>query len=103
DQEEHDVCAFLGDPATHGTDRVDIVETHIARVFLAGDDAYKLRKRVCLRFVDFSTLHARHTAAEREMELNRPHAPDIYLGLVPIMRLDGRLHLGGRGEIVEWA
>ncbi len=105
DDEEREICAFLSDPASYGNDAqsVDVVETHIARVFLAGDDAYKLRKRVHLRFVNFSTLHSRHSAAVREMEINRPHAPNIYLGLVPIMRDEGRLHLGGRGEIVEWA
>jgi len=105
DNEEREICAFLRDPASYGLggERVDVVETHIARVFLVGEDAYKLRKRVHLRFVDFSTLHARHAAAVREMEINRPHAPGIYLGLVPIMRDEGRLQLGGRGEIVEWA
>jgi aminoglycoside phosphotransferase family enzyme/predicted kinase len=105
DDEEREICAFLSDPASYGNgaQSVDVVETHIARVFLAGDDAYKLRKRVHLRFVNFSTLHSRHSAAVREMEINRPHAPNIYLGLVPIMRHEGRLHLGGRGEIVEWA
>jgi aminoglycoside phosphotransferase family enzyme/predicted kinase len=105
DDEERDVCAFLRDPAAYGAgDKpVEVVETHIARVFLVGDDAYKLRKRVHLRFVNFSTLHSRHAAAVREMEINRPHAPHIYLGLVPIVRVDGRLQLGGHGEIVEWA
>jgi aminoglycoside phosphotransferase family enzyme/predicted kinase len=105
DDEERDVCVLLRDPATYGAGdkRVEVVETHIARVFLVGEDAYKLRKRVHLRFVDFSTLHARHAAAVREMEINRPHAPNIYLGLVPIVRTDGRLQLGGQGEIVEWA
>jgi aminoglycoside phosphotransferase family enzyme/predicted kinase len=106
DEEERSICAFLRDPSTYGAgeQKVEVVETHIARVFLVGDDAYKLRKRVHLRFVDFSTLHARHAAAVREMEINRPHAPNIYLGLVPIVRTeDGRLQLGGRGEIVEWA
>jgi aminoglycoside phosphotransferase family enzyme/predicted kinase len=105
DDEERDVCALLRDPATYGAgdNPVEVVETHIARVFLVGDDAYKLRKRVHLRFVDFSTLHARHAAAVREMEINRPHAPNIYLGLVPIVRTEGRLQLGGQGEIVEWA
>jgi aminoglycoside phosphotransferase family enzyme/predicted kinase len=105
DDEEREICAFLRDPASYGTGAatVDVVETHIARVFLVGDDAYKLRKRVHLRFVNFSTLHARHAAAVREMEINRPHAPHIYLGLVPIMRHEGKLSLGGRGEIVEWA
>ena len=105
DDEEREICAFLSDPASYGNgaQSVDVVETHIARVFLAGDDAYKLRKRVHLRFVNFSSLHSRHSAAVREMEINRPHAPNVYLGLVPIMRHEGRLHLGGRGEIVEWA
>ncbi len=105
DEEEREICAFLSDPATYGggDQRVDVVETHIARVFLVGEDAYKLRKRVHLRFVNFSTLHARHAAAVREMEINRPHAPNIYLGLVPVMRHEGRLQLGGRGEVVEWA
>lgn len=106
DDQERDICAFLRDPASHGdgTQPVEVVETHIARVFLVGSDAYKLRKRVHLRFVDFSTLHARHAAAVREMEINRPHAPNIYLGLVPIVRSEeGRYQLGGYGEIVEWA
>lgn len=106
DDEEREICAFLRDPAAYGggAARVDVVETHIARVFLVGEDAYKLRKRVHLRFVNFSTLHARHAAAVREMEINRPHAPHIYLGLVPIVRTpDGRLQLGGRGEPIEWA
>jgi len=105
DEEERQICAFLRDPATHGdgSQPVDVVETHIARVFLVGEDAFKLRKRVHLRFVDFSNLHARHAAAVREMEINRPHAPSVYLGLIPVMRGDdGRLNLGGRGRIVEW-
>jgi aminoglycoside phosphotransferase family enzyme len=81
-----------------------VVETHIARVFLAGEHAYKIKKRVHLRFVDFSTLQARHDASVREMEINRPHAPHMYLGLVPIVRRpDGGLQLGGEGEAIEWA
>lgn len=106
DDEERQICAFLRDPAAYGAgdQPVDVVETHIARVFLVGEHAYKLRKRVHLRFVDFSSLHARHAAAVREMEINRPHAPNIYQGLVPVVRTeDGRLQLGGRGDIVEWA
>ncbi|MFA5900681.1 MAG: AAA family ATPase [Hyphomicrobium sp.] len=106
DDEERDICAVLRDPATYGAgdQPVEVIETHIARVFLVGEDAYKLRKRVHLRFVDFSTLHARHAAAVREMEINRPHAPNIYQSLLPIVRTeDGRLQLDGRGDIVEWA
>jgi aminoglycoside phosphotransferase family enzyme/predicted kinase len=104
DDEEREICTFLKDPATHGGGPVDVVETHIARVFLAGEHAYKIKKRVHLRFVNFSTLKARHDASVREMEINRPHAPRIYLGLVPIVRgPEGSLQLGGEGEALEWA
>jgi aminoglycoside phosphotransferase family enzyme/predicted kinase len=104
DDEEREICTFLKDPATHGAGPVDVVETHIARVFLAGEHAYKIKKRVHLRFVDFSTLKARHAASVRELEINRPHAPRMYLGLVPIVRgPEGRLQLGGEGEALEWA
>jgi uncharacterized protein len=42
--------AFLSDPANYhaGVERVDIVETHISRVFLAGERAYKLKRAVKL-------------------------------------------------------
>lgn len=98
--------ALMRTPSTYGQsiERVDVIETHIGRVFLAGDEAYKVRKRVHLRFVDFSTLNARHAAAIREIDLNQPHAPHIYLGMVPIVRMpDGSLHLGPGGDPVEWA
>lgn len=106
DDEEAEVVALMRTPSTYGAsiERVDVIETHIGRVFLAGDEAYKVRKRVHLRFVDFSSLNARHAAAIREIELNQPHAPHIYLGMVPIVRMpDGSLQLGPGGEPVEWA
>ena len=42
--------------------KVEIRETHISWVFLAGDRAYKLKKPVALEFVDYST-----AARRREM------------------------------------
>ena len=106
DAEEREVVALMRTPGSYGpsVERVDVVETHIARVFLAGEEAFKVRKRVHLRFVDFSTLLSRHSAAIRELELNGPHAPHLYLGLVPIVRTaEGHLQLGGQGEPIEWA
>lgn len=40
------VVAFLSDPASFGPDvaRIDIIETHISLVFLAGNRAYKLKR-----------------------------------------------------------
>jgi aminoglycoside phosphotransferase family enzyme/predicted kinase len=54
--------------------------------------------------MDFSTLEKRRAVCAREVEVNRRFAPELYLGIVPIARgPDGRLQLGGEGEIVEWA
>jgi len=104
--EEREIAAFLSDPATYQgrVAHVDVVETHIGRVFLVGDEVYKIKKRVNLPFVDFSALENRRRAAARELEINRTHAPQIYLGVVPIVRRDsGRLALSGEGRIVDWA
>lgn len=103
---EDEVTALLSNPATYPEvpARVDVIETHCARVFLAGAEAYKVKKHVRLPFLDFSTLEQRHRATSREVEINQPHAPAIYLGLVPITRdTSGALALGGQGQAVEWA
>ncbi|PWE18133.1 hypothetical protein DDZ18_00515 [Marinicauda salina] len=97
--------AFLGDPATHpGAETVERIETHGAVVFLAGDAAWKVKKPVDLGYLDFSTLEKRRAACEREIELNRPAAPQIYLGVSAITRQpDGRLAIDDGGEVVECA
>lgn len=61
-----------------------VSETHSAVVYFAGDYAYKLKKPVRLDFLDFSTLAARALACQRETELNRRFAPDVYLGVAEV-------------------
>ena len=56
--------------------QVEVVETHISWVLLAGDFAYKLKKPVKLPFLDFSTLALRQQACQDELRLNRRLAPD---------------------------
>lgn len=98
------VFAFLGDPASYGiAGPVRRIDTHGAVVFLAGEDAYKVKRAVRHPFMDFSTLARRRAACEAEIAVNRPNVPEIYRGVVPITRADGRLALGGTGEVVEWA
>jgi aminoglycoside phosphotransferase family enzyme len=98
------VAKFLGAPETYGVGRVERIDTHGALVFLAGDRAYKIKRAVKYPYMDFSTLERRRLACEREVELNRRTAPDLYLGVRPIVRArDGRLSFDGPGEIVEWA
>lgn len=98
-RDEAEVTAFL----TALTGRPPI-ETHISRVFVAEDRVWKVKRPVRLSFLDFSALATREHFCRRELELNAPHAPGLYRGLVPIVRRpDGALAFGGEGEVVEWA
>jgi aminoglycoside phosphotransferase family enzyme len=45
-------------------------ETHISAVFVGGDTVWKLKKAVCLPFLDFTTLDAREHFLRRELEIN---------------------------------
>ena len=99
------VAAFLTDPATYGQacGRVERIDTHGAMVFLAGERAYKVKRAVRFPYMDFSTLELRRLACQREIELNRRTAPELYIGAVPITRAaGGGLVLDGTGEAVEW-
>ena len=68
-----------------------VSETHSAVVYFAGDRAFKLKKPVSLGFLDFSTAEARAAACQREVELNRRFAPDVYLGVVQVRDPAGRV------------
>jgi hypothetical protein len=105
ERQQAEAVAFLADVASFGLSRgsVETISTHGATVFLAGDRAYKIKRAVRFPYMDFSTLPRRKAALERELEINRPNAPSLYLGLVPLTRSgDGQLGLGGSGEVVEW-
>ncbi len=79
------------------------IETHISAVFVGRDDAFKLKKAVSIPLIDFSTVARREGFARRELELNRPGAPDIYREVLPVTRgADGALRLGGAGQPVDW-
>ncbi|WGY04519.1 phosphoenolpyruvate synthase [Nocardioides sp. QY071] len=56
-------------------------ETHSGTVILLGELAYKVKKPVRLGFLDFSDRATRQRVCEREVELNRRLAPDVYLGV----------------------
>lgn len=84
---------------------VQVIETHISRVFLAGQFAYKVRKPVKFDFVDFSTPQARHADCEAELRLNRRFAPALYLDVLPIVagKTPGAVVVSGRGTPLEYA
>ncbi len=95
----------LSDPGAypHPVGQVDVRQTHISAVFLAGDFAYKVKKPVELGFLDFSTLAKRRHYCEEEVRLNRRLAPTVYLGVVPLTHNARGLQVDGDGEAVEWA
>ncbi|MBF0268200.1 MAG: AAA family ATPase [Alphaproteobacteria bacterium] len=103
---QEEVLSFLADPASYGLaagEKIERIDTHISAVFLAGDKAYKLKKAVKLPFLDFSTLEARQTFCRAELTVNRRTAPDLYLGVEPLVRrADGTLGFGGEGEVADW-
>ena len=79
---QDEVFAFLADPATHGlSEPVKRIDTHAAAVFLAGPDAYKVKRAVHFPFMDQSTLERRHASCEAELRVNRAFTPALYLGL----------------------
>jgi aminoglycoside phosphotransferase family enzyme/predicted kinase len=96
------VFALLADPATHRGATPTRIDTHAAAVFLAGDDAYKIKKAVRFPFLDFSTLEKRKAALESEIDANKPFASELYLGLIPVTATNGKLVLGGAEEPIEW-
>jgi len=84
-------------------DGVEVVHTHISVVFLAGEHVYKIKKPVELGFLDFRTLELREHFCREEVRLNRRGAPEVYVGVVPVVRRDGRVRVGGEGEVLEYA
>ncbi len=99
------VIEALSDPTAYPypVGAVEVRQTHISAVFLAGPYAYKVKKPVNPGFLDFSTLEKRRHFCEEEVRLNRRLAPQVYLGVVPVARTEQRLRFEGGGEVVEWA
>ncbi len=82
-----------------GLRQVEVVQTHISVVFLTATRAYKVKKPLSLwGFLDYATPAARQHWCREEVRLNRRLAPDVYLGVAPVLAEGGRLRLGAVGE-----
>jgi aminoglycoside phosphotransferase family enzyme len=88
----------------HRPGRVQVEETHISWIFLAGGFVYKVKKPVRLPFVDYGTLERRRRMCEEEVRLNRRLAEGTYLGVRPIVETGDGLALGSGEDrgVVEW-
>ncbi len=82
---------------------LEFKETHISWVFLAGDYAYKVKKPVKFSFLDFSTKDKRMECCEEEVRLNKRLSPEVYLEVVPLVKVDGGVGFGGEGKILDYA
>jgi aminoglycoside phosphotransferase family enzyme/predicted kinase len=89
-------AAYPGDPSA--SDGIEEVQTHLSFVFLTRDRVYKLRRPVHLGFVDFGARSERIEDCVREVQLNRRLAPDVYLGLAPLISDARGLRLGPVAE-----
>lgn len=103
-EDQSEVVAFLADPRSHENAAaiVERIETHISRIFLVDQRAYKMKRALILPYADFSTPERRLSTCRREVELNARAAPEIYLGVRRITRkADGTLQFDGDGDLVE--
>src|SRR5919202_942064 len=90
--------AYPWHPAT-----VELVETHVSWVFLAGDRVIKVKKAVAYGFVDHTTLASRHRSCADEVRLNRRLTNGVYLDVVPIVHNGAGYRVATKGVPVEWA
>ncbi|MGZ5308748.1 MAG: bifunctional aminoglycoside phosphotransferase/ATP-binding protein [Solirubrobacterales bacterium] len=100
DVEHPELVRAMLDPAFYPnrTEPVELRETHISWVFLAGGLAYKVKKPLRFPFLDYGTLERRHRMCREEVRLNLSLAPDYYLGVGSIARRDGRLELAAEDD-----
>ena len=93
------LAAALARPEAYGDGAgpVQVRETHISWVFLAGDRAYKLKKPLTLPFVDYGTAERRRAMCDEEVRLNRRLAADVYLGTRAVIPTAGGVALAPAG------
>jgi uncharacterized protein len=97
------MIAALSEPGAYPppVDRVELVETHISWVFLAGDYAYKFKKPLDLGFLDFRDRARRLHYCREELRLNGRLAPDIYLDVVGARATPDGWRVGALAEDAE--
>jgi uncharacterized protein len=83
-------------------DKVDLMQTQMSFIFIAGKYVYKLKKPVNLGYLDYSSLEKRRYFCEQEVELNRRLSPEVYLGVVPLYKNEGRYSFAEDGEIADY-
>lgn len=79
-------------------EEVELRETHISWLFLAGDRAFKLKKPVRLAFVDYTDPERRRFMCAEEVRLNRRLTRGLYLGVRSLVPASDGLRIGGADD-----
>ena len=84
--------------------RPNLIETHISWVLVCDRYVYKIKKPIQYSFLDFSTVQKRKYFCEREVQLNKRLTDNIYLDVLPVKEISGRLLMDGEaGDIIDYA
>jgi len=82
---------------------VQRIETHGATVLLGRDHAIKIKKPVLFDHMDYSTSEKRRDFCNREVDLNRRTAPELYLGVFAIYKQsNAEFSLSGTDKPVDY-
>lgn len=81
---------------------IKIIQTHASYIFLTGQYAYKVKKNVNYGFLDYSTLAKRKYFLDEELRLNQKIAPELYLEVIPISKLDHTLIFDNSENVQEY-
>ena len=77
----------------HPVDAVELIETPISWVLLAGEFAYKIKRPVRYPFVDLRAVARRRFLCAEELRLNRRFAPELYLDVCEVVSIAGRARI----------
>ncbi|MFC1967058.1 hypothetical protein ACFLV2_00200 [Chloroflexota bacterium] len=95
-----EIVRAMMDPRAYPVDvkRVEMAQTQMSFLFMTDKHVYKIKKPVNLGYLDYSTLEKRLGFCNKEVELNRRLCPDVYLGVVPIVKQRGAGFRGRQGQ-----
>ncbi len=80
-----------------------LIETPLSYILLTKQEALKVKKNVCLPFVDYSSLAARRFFCTEEVRLNKNFAPGMYLDLQCIAGSSKPPASGMPAQVVDYA
>lgn len=100
---DHPLVRDLLKPENLPEPALDFISTHASFVFLTKNFVYKVKRAKNYGFFDYSTLDRRKFFCEREVQLNRRTAPDVYLDVLPVYQDAAGHSLTRPGTIVDYA